>query len=56
VPEEFEAVLNWESEDTKWMTFEELENLEDKHFGLVELLHHSKDLISGLVQGQTVSF
>ena len=50
VPEEFEAELNWENTKAIWMTFEELEKLKNKHFGLVELLHNSKDLILDLIK------
>lgn len=49
VPEEFEAVLNWESEDTRWVTFEELEKLKNKHFGLVELIHNSRQMFLDLI-------
>jgi len=50
VQDEFEAVLNWESEDTKWFTLEELRDLKNKHFGLVDLLHNSSDMFEELVK------
>lgn len=49
VPEEFEAELNWENDEAVWMTFDKLENLKNKHFGLTELIHNSKDLFLELI-------
>lgn len=37
---EFEPVLDWETEATKWVTLEELIKIKPKHFGLIELLKH----------------
>ena len=35
VPEEFEPKLNNEHSDAKWITYDELKSLKNKHFGLV---------------------
>jgi len=44
VPNEFEPNLNWENEDAKWVTFDEMMNIKPKHFGLQGLLNDSKSL------------
>ena len=46
---EFEPELDWETESFKWMTFEELMNLEPKHFGLEGLLKNSMGIIKKYV-------
>jgi 8-oxo-dGTP pyrophosphatase MutT (NUDIX family) len=46
VEKEFEPILNWESKDYKWVTFDELLNINNKHFGLRELLNNDKEKIS----------
>ena len=43
--EEFNPVLNWETESYKWVNFEELKNIEPKHFGLKSLIENSEDII-----------
>ena len=45
IDEEFEPVLDWETSDYKWLTVEELYNIEPKHFGLDALLKNSKEII-----------
>lgn len=45
IDKEFIPKLDWESAGYKWLTYEELIDLDDKHFGLIELLKYSKDLI-----------
>jgi 8-oxo-dGTP pyrophosphatase MutT (NUDIX family) len=45
VDEEFKPILNWENDKYRWMTFEDLDNLNKKHYGLVKLLANSTDLI-----------
>ena len=45
IDDEFEPILNWETESYKWVTFEELLSIEPKHFGLKGLIENSKDLI-----------
>ena len=42
---EFTPVLDWETKDYKWLTFNELLDLEPKHFGLKSLINNSKELI-----------
>lgn len=38
IDKEFDPVLDWENEDWKWLTLDELMNIEPKHFGLTALL------------------
>lgn len=45
VIEEFEPILNWENSDAKWLTFDEVLKLPNKHYGLKALLKESYDLI-----------
>jgi 8-oxo-dGTP pyrophosphatase MutT (NUDIX family) len=40
VPVEFEPIKNWETERFEWMTFTQLQNLSNKHFGLEALIRH----------------
>mgnify|MGYP000450397913 CR=1 FL=1 len=42
---EFTPVLDWESKGYEWLTFNELMDLEPKHFGLKSLIENSKELI-----------
>ena len=44
VPKEFVADLDWENDDYKWITFDELMELEPKHFGLVKLLNDRESI------------
>jgi len=41
VDEEFEPKLNWETALAEWVTWDELQRLRPKHFGLEALLKHS---------------
>ena len=43
--EEFEPSLDWETENYKWMTLDELMELEPKHFGLIKLLENDIETI-----------
>lgn len=43
--DEFEPELSWESQGYTWLTFNELIELEPKHFGLVKLLEEDIDTI-----------
>ena len=45
IDNEFEPILDWESEDYKWLTIDKLYNQENLHFGLKKLLKKSKKLI-----------
>jgi 8-oxo-dGTP pyrophosphatase MutT (NUDIX family) len=47
---EFEPVLNWETDSYKWMTYEDLQVLPKKHFGLVALLKHSGKELEALLK------
>jgi len=38
VPREFDAEANWETDEWAWVTFDELVDLEDKHFGVESIL------------------
>lgn len=44
VEEEFKPILNWENDRAVWMTYDELLELPNKHFGLIKFLNESKDL------------
>jgi 8-oxo-dGTP pyrophosphatase MutT (NUDIX family) len=48
VDEEFKPILDWENEQAKWYTLEEIEIL-DLHFGLEDLLKNSEPLIKQLL-------
>lgn len=50
VDEEFEYSLDWENDDAKWMTVEELYQLPNKHFGLISLLNESGDLLEKILK------
>lgn len=50
VDREFNPVLNWETKDYEWMTFEDLYKLEPKHFGLKELLNKAQNQIEKISQ------
>ena len=41
---EFEPILNWESESYSWLTLDELLRLEPKHFGLAKLLNDQQSM------------
>jgi len=45
VDNEFSPKLDWETSETKWVTFEELQSLRPQHFGLKSLLQNSGQLI-----------
>lgn len=45
VDDEFKASLDWENEDSKWVTLDELKKLRPKHFGLDALIKNSMDII-----------
>lgn len=45
VDKEFKASLDWENEDSKWVTLDELKKLRPKHFGLEALIKNSIDII-----------
>jgi len=42
IESEFEPILDWESADYEWVTFDELIKKENKHFGLINLLNDDK--------------
>ena len=48
IENEFEPILDWESEDYKWVTIDELYNQDNLHFGLENLLKESKNIIINL--------
>ena len=45
VDDEFKPKTDWETAYAEWMTFQELIELKDKHFGLESLLDNSFELI-----------
>lgn len=45
VDNEFKAHLDWENEDSKWVTLDELKRIRPKHFGLEALIKNSMDII-----------
>lgn len=48
VEEEFTPILDWETENYKWMTFEELLELQPKHFGLEALIKNNYKQLKNL--------
>ena len=48
--DDFEPVLNWETESYKWVTYDELLEIEPKHFGLEYLLNNSESIIKKLLK------
>jgi len=53
VNDEFRPILNWENDEARWMTYDELLRLRTKHFGLERFLKESKDLFENLDKPQT---
>ena len=51
VNEEFESILNWENDEAKWVTLNEMINHEKLHPGFKEMLANKKvlDILSALV-------
>lgn len=47
---EFEPTLDWESQGYEWLTYDELSNLRNKHFGLNTLLKESNILITNILK------
>lgn len=45
IENEFKPILNWETESYKWVSLEELYNIEPKHFGLEDLLENARKQI-----------
>ena len=45
VDEEFEAELDWETQDTRWVTYDEMLSIRPMHFGLKALIQNSESLI-----------
>jgi 8-oxo-dGTP pyrophosphatase MutT (NUDIX family) len=43
VNDEFVPILNWENEKAEWLTLDELNDLNDKHFGLIAFMKNSKE-------------
>lgn len=50
VSEEFTPKLSWETEDFAWCNYQELREIEPKHFGLDALLENSGNLINKAVK------
>lgn len=44
VDKEFEPELNWENDKAIWMSWDELQHLPRKHFGLTEFINNSRQL------------
>ena len=44
ISKEFEPELDWENDNYKWITFDELLKIEPKHFGLISLLKDKESL------------
>ena len=53
VDEEFTARLNWENDESKWITYQELLSLPRKHFGLDRFLKESEVLFKEIVDSDT---
>jgi 8-oxo-dGTP pyrophosphatase MutT (NUDIX family) len=56
VDKEFQPILNWENEDARWLTYEQLLRLNNKHFGLKRFLKESKLIFENLVNQNNLSF
>jgi 8-oxo-dGTP pyrophosphatase MutT (NUDIX family) len=56
VSEEFHPVLNWENDESRWMTYDELLRLRSKHFGLDRFLNESKEIFEKLAKPNNLSF
>lgn len=52
VDKEFEPIINWENYEARWLTYEELLRLDNKHFGLERFLKESKAIFENLVKPQ----
>ena len=52
VDKEFEPILNWENDEARWLTYEELLRLNNKHFGLKRFLKESKEIFENLAKQQ----
>jgi 8-oxo-dGTP pyrophosphatase MutT (NUDIX family) len=50
IEEEFEPTLNWENDKAKWLTYEELLRLKNKHFGLAKFLRESSSIFNRVAQ------
>lgn len=50
IESEFDPILNWETEDYKWVTLDELRNIKTKHFGLEALLKNNLNELLELVK------
>lgn len=50
IQQEFQPELCWETESYKWVTFEELLSLQDKHFGLETLLKNDLNTIKKYIK------
>lgn len=48
VNEEFEPELDWESQGYEWVSYEELLEWDNKHFGLEKLLENSRSIFERL--------
>lgn len=49
IKNEFKPILDWESQGYKWLTYDELKMLNNKHFGLATLLRESSSLIQSIL-------
>ena len=47
---EFEPMLDWETQDFKWVTFEEMMKINPKHFGLNSLLKNKLSQIMKVIK------
>lgn len=58
IEKKFNPTLDWETEDYKWVTFDELLSIKPMHFGLKGLLNHkeSLDIIKNLANKQQLNF
>jgi 8-oxo-dGTP pyrophosphatase MutT (NUDIX family) len=54
VDKEFEPIINWENYEARWLTYEELLRLNNKHFGLERFLKESKAIFENLVKPQII--
>ena len=53
IPEEFEPQLNEESKSYRWLDLEELQELDNKHFGFEEFLNNESEQLKNLLDNNS---
>jgi 8-oxo-dGTP pyrophosphatase MutT (NUDIX family) len=55
VPKEFTPILNWESDDFKWIEYGEWSEIQPMHFGLKYIIDEDGDKIKNIIDRLNVS-